>query len=45
VIKLTVGVMDNQESSARKAVAEAARGCAEIFRGLRNQWLEATSRS
>lgn len=45
VMKLTVGVMDNQESSARKAVAEAARGCAEIFRGLRNQWLEATSRA
>ncbi len=41
VMKLTIGVNDGKEESARKALAIAARGVAEIFRNLRNEWLSA----
>ncbi len=41
VMKLTIGVTDGKEESARKALAVAARGVAEIFRNLRNEWLTA----
>ena len=40
---LRIGVEDGSESSARKAVAVAARGCAEMLGQMRNAWLNATS--
>ena len=39
VMLLRVGVEDGQEMTAREAVAAAARGCAELFRQLRANWL------
>jgi hypothetical protein len=44
VAKLTIGVTDGQEASARAALAAAARGCAELFRKLRAEWQSATGR-
>lgn len=41
VMKLTIGTLDDQEISARKSLAAAARGCAGIFRQLRADWLAA----
>ena len=35
---LRVGVKDGKESTARAAVAAAARGCAEWFQQLRGEW-------
>jgi len=35
---LRIGVEDGQESTARLAVAAAARGCATLFQQLRSQW-------
>lgn len=45
VAKLTIGVTDGQEATARAALAAAARGCAELFRRLRAEWQAATGRS
>ncbi len=45
VMKLTIGVQDASELTARKALATAARGCAEIFRRLRTEWLEAVKKA
>lgn len=42
IMLLRVGVEDGQEMTAREAVAAAARGCAELFRQLRANWLAAT---
>ena len=41
VMKLTIGTLDDQEISARKCLAAAARGCAGIFRQLRTDWMSA----
>jgi DNA-directed RNA polymerase subunit L len=35
---LRVGVEDGKESTARGAVASAAKGCQELFRNLRTEW-------
>jgi DNA-directed RNA polymerase subunit L len=43
VMKLTIGTLDDQEVSARKCIAAAARGCAGIFRQLRADWMKAIS--
>ncbi len=43
VMKLTIGTLDDQEVSARKCLAAAARGCAGIFRQLRAEWMKAVS--
>ena len=45
IAKLTIGVADGQEASARAALAAAARGCADLFRRLRAEWQSATGRS
>ncbi len=45
VMKLTIGVQDASELTARKALATAARGCAEIFRRLRTEWLAAIKKA
>jgi DNA-directed RNA polymerase subunit D len=41
---LRIGVEDGSEGTARKAFAEACRGCAEMFRTMKNAWLRATGR-
>ena len=41
VMTLTIGCKDNKESSARKAVAMAARGCVAIFQKLEKEWVAA----
>ena len=35
---LRIGVQDGEESTARKAFAEAVKGCVEIFQNLRQEW-------
>lgn len=35
---LRIGVDDDEELTARKAIAAAAKGCVEMFRKLRNEW-------
>ena len=35
---LRIGVEDGEESSARQAVANAAKGCVEIFQKMRAEW-------
>lgn len=35
---LRIGVEDGEEATARLAVAEAAKGCAEMFRTMRARW-------
>lgn len=45
VMRLTIGVTDGQEASARAALAAAARGCADIFRRLRAEWQAATGKT
>ena len=35
---LRIGVEDGEESTARKAVAEAAKGCVDIFQKIRAEW-------
>jgi len=42
---LRVGVEDGQEITARRAVAEACKGCIGMFRAMKNGWLRATSAS
>ena len=39
---LRIGVRGGQESTARKAFAEAAKGCMKIFQELRAAWMAAT---
>lgn len=39
---LRIGVEDGQEHTARKALAEACRGCADIMRTMREAWMHAT---
>ena len=39
---LRVGVEDGEESSARQAVAEAAKGCVELFQQMRAEWRSAS---
>jgi DNA-directed RNA polymerase alpha subunit len=39
---LRIGTDDGQEATARQALAASARGCAELYRGLRARWQEAT---
>lgn len=41
VMMLRIGVEDGQEVTARAALAAAARGCAEMFRNLRVNWMTA----
>jgi DNA-directed RNA polymerase subunit L len=40
-IVLRIGVEDGEEATARLALAEAAKGCVEMFRKLRSSWREA----
>jgi DNA-directed RNA polymerase subunit L len=40
---LRIGVEDGKETTAREAIATAARGCAAMFRSWRSQWLAVTS--
>jgi DNA-directed RNA polymerase subunit L/DNA-directed RNA polymerase alpha subunit len=35
---LRIGVEDGQELTARKAFAQAAKGCVDMFRNLRSEW-------
>jgi len=42
-IILRIGVEDGKEETARKALATAARGCALMFRQMRESWLKETS--
>lgn len=42
---LRIGVEDGREHTARKALAEAARGCVEIFRQMREAWMRAIGES
>lgn len=39
VMVLTIGVEDGMESTARAALAEAARGCSAYFRTVREAWI------
>jgi DNA-directed RNA polymerase II subunit RPB3 len=39
---LRIGVEDGEESTARAAVAAAARGCVELFQSLKRAWLRDT---
>lgn len=39
---LRIGVEDGDEATARKAFAMAARGCADMFRKIRESWMRAT---
>jgi DNA-directed RNA polymerase subunit L len=39
---LRVGVEDNKQETARLAIAEAAQGCADMFRTWAMQWLSAS---
>jgi DNA-directed RNA polymerase subunit L len=39
---LRIGVEDGQELTARKAFAQAAKGCVDMFRELRSSWRAAT---
>lgn len=39
---LRVGVEDGEETTARVAIAEAAKGCVVLFQELRRAWLAAT---
>ncbi len=38
---LRIGVEDGEESTARKALAQACKGCVEMFRQMRLAWLRA----
>lgn len=40
---LRIGVADGEESTARKAVSEACKGCADMFRKLREAWMRANN--
>jgi DNA-directed RNA polymerase subunit L len=37
---LRIGVQDDNESTARQAVAAAAKGCVEMFQNMRGAWLD-----
>ena len=39
---LRIGVDDGSEKSARKAFAEACRGCAQVFNQMKSAWTRAT---
>ena len=39
---LRIGVGDGSEKTARKAFAEACRGCAQIFSQMKSAWTRAT---
>jgi DNA-directed RNA polymerase subunit L/DNA-directed RNA polymerase alpha subunit len=39
---LRIGVRGGQESTARRAFAEAAKGCMKVFQELRSAWMAAT---
>jgi DNA-directed RNA polymerase subunit L/DNA-directed RNA polymerase alpha subunit len=39
---LRIGVEDGEETTARAAIAAAARGCISLFKSLRYAWLRAT---
>ena len=39
---LRIGVQDGKESTARRAVAQAAAGCAKLFNTMRATWLNVT---
>jgi DNA-directed RNA polymerase subunit L len=43
VMTITIGVGDGKESSARKAIAMAARGCISIFQRLHEEWINTQS--
>jgi DNA-directed RNA polymerase subunit L len=45
VMTIRIGVEDGQEGTARTAVAAAARGCAEMFRSWRTNWMMAMGQS
>jgi DNA-directed RNA polymerase subunit L len=40
---LRIGVPDGQEATARAVFEEAARGCADVFRAVKEQWVAATT--
>lgn len=42
---LRIGVEDGEEATARQALAEAAKGCVEMFQKLRAAWRAATGAS
>jgi DNA-directed RNA polymerase subunit L len=42
---LRIGVSDGEKKSALRALAEAAKGCVELFRALRNSWRKAIGKS
>lgn len=42
---LRIGVEDGEEATAKKAFAAAAKGCAEMFRKMRESWMRATGES
>jgi DNA-directed RNA polymerase alpha subunit/DNA-directed RNA polymerase subunit L len=41
---LRIGVADGKEATARKALAEACAGCAEMFRQLKVSWITASAK-
>lgn len=43
-VLIRIGVEDGAEGTARKAFAEACRGCAEILRQMKSAWMRATGR-
>jgi DNA-directed RNA polymerase subunit L len=42
---LRMGVTDGEESTARSALAAAARGCSELFRKMRESWMRSIGTS
>lgn len=40
-VLIRIGVEDGKEHTARKAFAEACRGCEEVFKGMRSAWMRA----
>ncbi len=42
---LRIGVSNGEKKSALRALAEAAKGCVELFRSLRNSWRKAIGKS
>jgi DNA-directed RNA polymerase subunit L len=37
---LRIGIQGDEESTARQAVAAAAKGCVEMFQNMRSAWLD-----
>ena len=43
-VLIRIGVEDGNEFTARKAFAEACRGCVDIFHTMRQTWMQATGK-